>query len=102
MQGIGIGLADQLRRHLRVVEPLGDAMNDGCLQGAVMQYRRIDERRELRLLACNLLGLLSNLRPDRIHFLDGGGRPHLLARHDHLLHVPFKTSLSYQTENRDM
>ncbi len=34
---VGVGLADQFAGHVRMVQPLGDAMNDGRFQRVVMQ-----------------------------------------------------------------
>ena len=47
LQRVGIGLADQFARHVRMVEPLGDAMHHRLLETVVMQDRRIDEARKL-------------------------------------------------------
>src|SRR4051812_46364063 len=53
---VGIGLADQLGRDLWTIETLGNAVNDRRLKRVMMQNRRIDERRELGLAPCDLLG----------------------------------------------
>src|SRR5215510_2075696 len=61
-----IGLPHQLRRNVRMVEPLGNAMHDGSLERVMMQDGRIDEGCKLRLAADDLFGLSADARPDRI------------------------------------
>ena len=69
-QRVGIGLPDQLGRHVGMVEPLGNAVDDRGLQRVVVQDRGIDEGGELRLAADDVLGLVADARPDRIELLD--------------------------------
>ncbi len=49
-----------------MVEPLGDAMNDGIFQPVVMQHGRIDKGGELRLAADDIFRLGAHPIPDRI------------------------------------
>ena len=84
LERVGIGLPDQLGRHLGTVETLGDAVDDRRLQRVVMQDGRIDEGRELGLAARDLLGLAADLRPDRIDLVERAGRSRLLLGHDRL------------------
>ena len=90
---VGVGLADELGRHLRTIETRGDAMNDRCLQRVVMQNARIDERRQLALVPYDLLGFATDPRPYRVHLIQPSGS-HLLPGHDRLLtfHYPRKPS----------
>ena len=90
---VGVGLADQFGRDLRTIKTLGNAVNDRRLQRVVMQNRRIDERRELGLAPCDLLGLATDARPDRVYLIQPSGS-HLLLGHDRLrtLHHPRKPS----------
>src|SRR6478736_3378760 len=90
---VGVGLADQFGRDLWTIETLGHAVNDRRLQRVVMQNRRIDERRQLGLASCDLLGLTTDARPDRVYLIQPSGS-HLLLGHDRLrtLHHPRKPS----------
>ena len=58
-----IGLADQVARQRRMVEPLGDAMHDRILKPLMMQHGRIDEGGKLRFAADDVFGLAAGLRP---------------------------------------
>ena len=51
------GLADQIARQRRMVEPLGDAMHHRIFQPFVMQHGRIDEGGEFRLAADDVFRL---------------------------------------------
>ena len=53
-----------------MIEPLGDAVHDRLLERVVMQDRRIDEARKLRLAPHHLLGLVADARPDRIDLVE--------------------------------
>ena len=67
LERVAIGLPDQIAGDVGVVEPLADAMDDRAFQRVVMQDVLIDEGRELRLAARDLLGLAGGCapRPDR-------------------------------------
>jgi hypothetical protein len=49
-----------------VIQPLGDAMHDRIFEPLVMQHRRVDEGRKLRLAADDFFRFLANMRPDRV------------------------------------
>ena len=80
-QRILIGLADHLARKLRMIEPLGDAMHDRILEPLVMQHRRVDEGRKLRLAADDVFRFLADMRPDRIELAERGLRIELGLGH---------------------
>jgi hypothetical protein len=65
-QRLIIGLADQIARQRRMIEPLGDPMNHRIFQAIVMQHGGIDEGGQLRLAADDVLRLGPNAIPDRI------------------------------------
>ena len=67
LDGVAIGLADQVGGNVGMVEPLADAMDDGAFQRVVMQDVLIDEGGELGLAPRDLLGLAGGCapRPDR-------------------------------------
>jgi hypothetical protein len=77
-----VGLPDQLRRHLRVIEPLGDPVHDRGLERVVVQDGREDEGRELGLAPHHLLGLTADARPDRIDLAERAGGFDLVLGHD--------------------
>src|SRR5579862_2097793 len=62
-----------------MVEPLGQPIDHGRLEGVVMQNGRIDESRELRLAPRALFRLAADARPYRIDGIEG--RLGLLLRH---------------------
>ena len=70
LQRVRIGLADQFARHVRMIEPLGDAMHHRVLERVVMQDRGIDEARKLGLAPRHLLGFVADARPDRIDLVE--------------------------------
>ena len=65
-QRLVIGLADQIARQRRMIEPLGEAMYHGVFQPFVMQHGRIDKGRQLRLAANDVFRLAADAIPDRI------------------------------------
>ena len=65
-QRLVIGLADQVARQRRMVEPLGEAMHHRIFQALMMQHGRIDEGGKLGLAANDVLGLAADAIPDRI------------------------------------
>ena len=65
-QRLVIGLADQIARQRRMIEPLGDAMDHRIFQALVMQHGRIDEGGQLGLAADDVLRLAPDAVPDRI------------------------------------
>ena len=70
VERIAIGLADQIARHVGIAEPLADAVNDRGLERVVVQDVLIDEGRELRLAARDVLRLAADARPDRIDLIE--------------------------------
>ena len=60
------GLADQVARQRRMIEPLGDPMDHRILEALVMQHGRIDEGSKLGLAADDVLRLAPDAIPDRI------------------------------------
>ena len=79
LERLGIGLPDQLARHRRMVEPLGQPIDHGRFQGVVVQNGRIDEGGELRLAPHGLFRLATDARPYRIDGIEG--RLGLMLRH---------------------
>jgi hypothetical protein len=67
-----------------VIEALGEPMHHHLLEPAVMQNRRIDEGRELRLLAHHHLGLSPDARPDGVDLVEGVDGFGLLLAHRRL------------------
>src|ERR1700730_7197488 len=65
-QRLVIGLANQIARQRRMIEPLGEAMHHRVLQTFVMQHGRIDKGRQLRLAANDIFRLVAHAIPDRI------------------------------------
>ena len=65
-ESLGEGLADEFRRKIAMMQPLGDAMGDGLFQPVVVQHRGIDEARQRRLGAHDVFGLRPDGRPERI------------------------------------
>ena len=65
-QRLVIGLADQIARQRRMVEPLGDPMHHRIFQPLVMQHGRIDEGGQFGLAANDVLRLAADAIPDRI------------------------------------
>ena len=65
-QRLVIGLADQIARQRRMIEPLGEAMDHRIFQALVMQHGRIDEGGKLRLAANDVFRLAPHAIPDRI------------------------------------
>ena len=61
-----IGLADQIARQRLMIEPFGDAVDHRVFQAVVVQHGRIDEGRQFRLAADNVLRLGADANPDRI------------------------------------
>ena len=84
LQRVRVGLADQFARHVRMVEPLGDAMHHRLLERVVMQDRGIDEARKLRLAPRHLLGFVADARPDRIDLVEPVDVLELLLGHGSL------------------
>ena len=70
-----------------MVEPRGDAMDDGALERLVVQDRRHQERRELRLAPRGLLRFGADAREQRIVAADADQMGDLALRHDNLLRV---------------
>ena len=66
------GLGDQPGIDVGVIEPLRQAVAHGVLEPVLAQDGRIDEAAERRLVAHGLLGLLAQLRPDRVDGSDVG------------------------------
>ena len=60
------GLADQVARQRRMIEPLGDPMDHRILEALVMQHGRIDEGSKLGLATDDVLRLAPDAVPDRI------------------------------------
>jgi len=81
-----VGLPDQLRRDFRVVEPLGDTVDDGRFERVMVQDGRVDEGRKLGLAAHHLFGLVPDAGPYRIDLLERARDLPLLPSHDILLH----------------
>src|SRR5580658_9731740 len=79
LERLGIGLPDQLARHRRMVEPLGQPIDHSRFQGVVVQNGRVDEGGELRLAPYGLFRLATDARPYRIDGIEG--RLGLLLRH---------------------
>src|SRR4051812_4774666 len=67
---VRVSLANQFARHIRMIEPFGDAMHDRLLECVVMQNRGIDEAGKLRLAPRHLLGFVANALPDRINIVE--------------------------------
>ena len=65
-QRLVIGLADQVARQRRMIEPLGDTMDHRIFEALVMQHGRIDEGSEFGLAADDVLRLAPDAVPDRI------------------------------------
>ena len=61
-----IGLADQVARQRRMIEPLGDPMDHRIFKPVVMQHGRIDEGSQFGLAADDVLGLAPDAVPDRV------------------------------------
>ncbi len=81
-QRIGVSLADQFARHVRMVEPLGDTMHHRLLERVMVQDRRIDEARKLGLAPRHLFGLVADARPDRVDLVEPADRLELLLGHE--------------------
>src|SRR6185295_9708556 len=81
LERVAIGLPDQLRRDVGMVEPLGHTMHDGSFERVMMQNGRIDEGCELSLAADHFLGLATDARPNRIDLAEGICRFCLLSGH---------------------
>ena len=65
-QRLVIGLADQIARQRRMIEPLGETMDHRIFEALVMQHGRIDEGSQLRLAANDIFRLVPDAIPDRI------------------------------------
>ncbi len=59
-------VGDELGRQGGVAQPGGDPVGHRAFQGGVVEDRRHDEGRELRLVAHHRLGLGAQARPDRV------------------------------------
>ena len=79
-------LADQASVHIGMVQALREAVADRVLQPRLAEDGRIDEAAERRLAVGRVLGLTTDLLPDRIDRCDvGSRRPLRCARHARLL-----------------
>ena len=81
LERVGIGLADQVAGNVGIAEPLADAVDDRGFQRVVVQDVFVDEGRELRLAARDVLRLAADARPDRIDLVEALGGPRLILSH---------------------
>src|ERR1700722_9373595 len=86
VERIGVSLPDQFARDRGVIEALGQAMDDACLQRIVVQDGRVDEGRELWLATYDILRLAEDPCPDRIDLIQC--RPCLMLRHRSVSRIP--------------
>src|SRR5262249_22821902 len=92
-----VGLTDQVGRHIGMGEPLTDAMRDGCFERVVMEDILVDESRELRLAARDVLRLAADTRPDRIDFIEAPRGPCLKLSHIQVLRLSAPLHRSFST-----
>src|SRR3712207_4662238 len=59
----GVGLPDLLAGYVKMIEPLGNAVDDGPPQRVVMQDGRVDEARQLRLTPDDVLRFATDPAP---------------------------------------
>ena len=65
-QRLVIGLANEIARQRRMIEPVGEAMHHGVFQPIVVQHGRIDKGGQLGLAANDVFRLGPHAIPDRI------------------------------------
>jgi hypothetical protein len=84
VQRVSVGLSNQFRGYVGVVEPFADAMHDRRFQRVVMQDRGIDEGADFRLAPDDVFGFFTNAPPGRIDLLNCALRLALVLRHRRL------------------
>ena len=72
-----------------MIETVGDAMDHGVFQAAVVQHRRIDEGRKLGLTVDDILRLAPDPVPDRIEGCELSSRIDLMHCHGLLSRIGF-------------
>ncbi len=76
-----IGLADQIRADIGMIEPFREAMDDRTLEAVVVENGGIEKRRQKRIAFNRLHRLAPDRRPDRIDRLDCFGSRNAAAAH---------------------
>src|SRR5215468_8667062 len=78
-------------------EPLTHAVRDSGFERVVMENILVDEGRQLRLAASDILRLIADARPDRIDFIEAPYGPRLKLSHSLVLRLSAPLHGSFST-----